>query len=450
MTMNDTKQNPFTLTREDLYELTWSKPMSDLAKDFGISDVALGKRCRNLGIPVPGRGYWARVDAGQKPYRPQLPQREPQIMDYGALTVAPPAGLRPSSAQGLEESADALNKADAAWLAERAAFEDRRDSVIEVTETPKVWDPAIRACRDRLELAAKDMRAWKKDSDSYDARPKSRKRVEDSNQAWKWRRARDNGERLSDSHESVAFRVSLGTHQRALHLTNALALASRDRGFTVRDDEKLGRLVFAGHNADIQFRITEQLQVKTRPRVGYDGKTEQESYKVPTGRLRIVLQIGYGDGPTFEDRGTTKLESLLNRVFVAMYRLTVKHWVQQRESDARERRYAEAERQRAEADRIRKEQERQAAAERQRRTALIAEAQHWSTAQSLRDYVTHIRSATASVPSPASPAATNSSMSTSSISAWSDWAQTVANDLDPTTTRLSATGSAAASDPADA
>jgi len=69
---------PLTLSREDLYELAWSKPISELSKDFGISDVALAKRCRRLGIPLPGRGYWARVDAGQQPYRPKLPKRQPE------------------------------------------------------------------------------------------------------------------------------------------------------------------------------------------------------------------------------------------------------------------------------------------------------------------------------------------------------------------------------------
>jgi hypothetical protein len=68
--MTEDHETPITLSREDLYELVWSKPMLELAKDFGISDVALAKRCRRLGIPVPGRGYWARIDAGQKPYRP--------------------------------------------------------------------------------------------------------------------------------------------------------------------------------------------------------------------------------------------------------------------------------------------------------------------------------------------------------------------------------------------
>lgn len=81
------ENTPLTLSREDLYELAWSKPMRELAKDFGISDVALAKRSRRLVVPVPGRWYWARVDAGQKPYRPQLAKKEPHRFDEGALTA---------------------------------------------------------------------------------------------------------------------------------------------------------------------------------------------------------------------------------------------------------------------------------------------------------------------------------------------------------------------------
>lgn len=33
-------------TREQFYELVWSKPMTHLAKEFAISDVALHKICR--------------------------------------------------------------------------------------------------------------------------------------------------------------------------------------------------------------------------------------------------------------------------------------------------------------------------------------------------------------------------------------------------------------------
>ena len=89
-------RNYITLPRSALYELVWTKPVTELAKEFGISDVALAKRCRSIKIPLPPRGYWARVAAGQKPRRPALPpfgtDRKPgrQTNNIRCLT----AGLR--------------------------------------------------------------------------------------------------------------------------------------------------------------------------------------------------------------------------------------------------------------------------------------------------------------------------------------------------------------------
>ena len=48
--------NPLTLTRQQLYDLVWSKPVRDVAADFGMSDVALAKRCRAVRVPIPPRG----------------------------------------------------------------------------------------------------------------------------------------------------------------------------------------------------------------------------------------------------------------------------------------------------------------------------------------------------------------------------------------------------------
>lgn len=90
-----TSEPELALSREDLYELVWSKPITELAKDFGLSDVALAKRCRKLGVPVLGRGYWARVAAGQEPHRPKLPKRESQYGDGSALAFAPPVEEAP-------------------------------------------------------------------------------------------------------------------------------------------------------------------------------------------------------------------------------------------------------------------------------------------------------------------------------------------------------------------
>lgn len=61
------------LGREELYERVWSEPMATLAPKLGISDVALKKRCKKLGIPTPPRGYWAKLEAGKHVKRPPLP-----------------------------------------------------------------------------------------------------------------------------------------------------------------------------------------------------------------------------------------------------------------------------------------------------------------------------------------------------------------------------------------
>ena len=76
--MRDTS---FTITREELYRLVWAQPRVELARTLGISDVAVTKWCRKLRIPVPARGYWAKLAAGKKGTRPQLPARGPGMSD---------------------------------------------------------------------------------------------------------------------------------------------------------------------------------------------------------------------------------------------------------------------------------------------------------------------------------------------------------------------------------
>ena len=52
-------------TRQELYDLVWSTPISKLAEKFNLSDRGMAKTCERHQIPVPGRGYWAKVEAGQ-------------------------------------------------------------------------------------------------------------------------------------------------------------------------------------------------------------------------------------------------------------------------------------------------------------------------------------------------------------------------------------------------
>ena len=61
--------------REELFEKVWATPMQELAKEYGVSDVALAKACKRRRIPLPGRGYWAKKAAGKPvPKRPPLPE----------------------------------------------------------------------------------------------------------------------------------------------------------------------------------------------------------------------------------------------------------------------------------------------------------------------------------------------------------------------------------------
>jgi len=64
------------ISREALYELVWSKPMTSVAKDLGISDVMLGKMCKEQLVPRPPRGYWANLGSDKKRavyVKPKLP-----------------------------------------------------------------------------------------------------------------------------------------------------------------------------------------------------------------------------------------------------------------------------------------------------------------------------------------------------------------------------------------
>jgi len=86
-------QQPRTITRRDLYDLVWSKPISTLATEFGISDRGLAKVCGRHRIPVPPRGYWAKVAAGERPEVPPFLEWKDRSLDqlivHGAISSLP-------------------------------------------------------------------------------------------------------------------------------------------------------------------------------------------------------------------------------------------------------------------------------------------------------------------------------------------------------------------------
>ncbi|MEH2484539.1 hypothetical protein [Bradyrhizobium sp. AZCC 2230] len=60
------------ISREELYEQVWARPMTKVAADYGVTSTALKKTCDRHKIPTPDRGYWAKLEHG-KPVRKKPP-----------------------------------------------------------------------------------------------------------------------------------------------------------------------------------------------------------------------------------------------------------------------------------------------------------------------------------------------------------------------------------------
>lgn len=98
----------YLFTRQQLYELVWSGPMTTLARSLAISGVGLAKACRRSDIPVPPRGYWARLNAGQRMVRTPLPRRAPGASDRVEVGSGRPQVFQPDGNDGNDGDGDRL------------------------------------------------------------------------------------------------------------------------------------------------------------------------------------------------------------------------------------------------------------------------------------------------------------------------------------------------------
>lgn len=72
--MQSTEGRKLTFTRQEFYERIWSIPATQFAKEIGISDVMIGKVCKDHQIPKPYPGYWSKIRYGKKPKKAPLPE----------------------------------------------------------------------------------------------------------------------------------------------------------------------------------------------------------------------------------------------------------------------------------------------------------------------------------------------------------------------------------------
>jgi hypothetical protein len=82
------------ITRRAMYDLVWSRPMTKVAEDLGISNVALKNICDKHRVPTPPRGYWAKRDADKPTKQIQFhstsdPQHEHIVIHGSRNNLAP-------------------------------------------------------------------------------------------------------------------------------------------------------------------------------------------------------------------------------------------------------------------------------------------------------------------------------------------------------------------------
>lgn len=159
----------------------------------------------------------------------------------------------------------------------------------------------------------------------------------------------------------------------------------------------------------------------------YDGKFHDERYRVPTGRLRIFVERGYGKVWTIEETAEGPLETKLNALFAGVWKQAKFCRQKTRMEEAVAQRQAVLAAEQAATERKRLEEERIREWERKRREELIGELASWRQAAEIRAYVAAVRAA----------AEKRGALSAEGL-AWEEWAMGVAGEIDPVGSRFQA------------
>lgn len=88
------------IDRSDFYDQVWTTPAKELAKEFGVSDVWLGKLCKKHDVPRPPRGHWAKQRSGKPTSQVPLPPITDAKLETIEITPhpAPPEQVIPPMA----------------------------------------------------------------------------------------------------------------------------------------------------------------------------------------------------------------------------------------------------------------------------------------------------------------------------------------------------------------
>jgi hypothetical protein len=347
--------------------------MRTLATRFQLSDVGLKKVCTKHRIPVPGRGYWQRVQAGKQDRRIPLPV----IAASPAITFT----LRPVD----EERPVAPSAPDPAIEAEKSL------PPVVVDETTARPHAVTRAMRQELRRQKPD----------------------------------DYGAIRCLEPDALPVRIHPGSTDRLLKIADALLKGFVTRGFELRPGRKGVR--FASRLQIVVDREAFEISIEERMRREAHKPTEEEQARrrrglfvysrtydyVPTGELTLKIDPCYGSGlqSSWRDTRHQRIEDRLAEVMVSLRRQAALREAEREKAKRKAARFEQEQQRRGEL-RARIEAERRAVAK------LEQDAENWSRAERIRAFVAAAERRPAGADEAEQPD-------------WVEWARACADRLDP-------------------
>lgn len=371
--MFDDHRDTKTVQRQALYDQVWAQPMTKVAKEYGISNVALAKICKKLNVPCPWRGYWRRKETGKSVKPLPLPPNSDPTKQVATIhrTIRPDAVVQMS-----EDAVLRINTEEAA------------EQKIEVPD--RLTSP-----HHLLKVHLEEWRSAK---------------VDDYGAIW------------AGDIRQLNIRVSPKSLARAVRIMDTIFKALEARGHQVGIQDGYKKTLGVRVNGQpIEFGLEEKFQRIDRP-VDKSRRPDPWGYRryeyVSTGTLILKITEWGADGlqKTWSDRKMAKLETCLNDFIMGL--LKVAEAVK-----ARRLKQEQEEQLRREAERRRQEEAQKRQEELVRQQALEQEATNWAKAQQLRAYLAAVKDRL--------HAKHGEIQSGSQAGQWFTWAHQHADRLDP-------------------
>lgn len=377
------------LERAALYEEVWSEPMSRLAPKYGLSGNGLKKICAKLHIPVPPRGYWARVQHGQKAKKQPLPGLKSGQADTYTLQLSE------------NQLADKMvNKEESLSSEAMELINAARERSIKIAVPAKLTapHPLVRQTQELLKTTKPDdygvLRPRRGDYLNIRVSPECLTRA------------------LLIMDTTIKLFESLG-------LKSSLQTAQNDRTPSTRVD------IFG---ESIQFSLEEKVQrtdhiptdAEKKEMVRHTWFSPPKWHYRPSGKLILRYDPwGWGhDGlrKSWAEGPSKPLESMVGDFVIGGIKIGAALQQQRRISE-------EKERLRQQELQIRAELERQKQLELERLRLLENQAEKWSNSQKLRDFINAVMAAYSGQ--------TNDAEFRQKLEKWLAWARQHADNIDP-------------------